>query len=95
MMSDLEPMLANASLKMSIITDNDREYLLTNINSYYHNNTEPNDWKILGYCVVGGQVELYFDNDDGHPSGQDINGGTLNLDKEFILKMLSDLEGKK
>lgn len=60
-----------------------------------HKNTEPNDWKILGYCVVGGQVELYFDNDDGHPSGQDISGGTLNLDKELILKMLSDLEGDK
>lgn len=94
-MSDLDHMVANALLKISLMTDNDREEQIVRINSYYHKNTEPNDWKILGYCVVGGQVELYFDNDDGHPSGQDINGGTLNLDKEFILKMLSDLEEKK
>ena len=94
-MSDLDRMVANALLKLSLMTDNDREDQIARINSYYRKITDPDDWSILGYCVVGGLVELYFDNDDGHPSGQGIISGTLNLDKEFILKMLSDLEEKK
>lgn len=56
-----------------------------------HKNENPDDWKILGYTVEGDVINLYLDNDDGHISGQDISSITIELDKELLQRMLSDL----
>lgn len=57
-----------------------------------HKNENPDDWKVLGYTVEDGVINLCIDNDDGHISGYDITSIELELDKELLQRMLSDLQ---
>ena len=54
-----------------------------------HKNENPEDWKVLGFTIQDDKtIQLHIDNDDGHISGQDITGLTVELDKELLTNML-------
>jgi hypothetical protein len=56
-----------------------------------HKNENPDIFSILGYTVEEGMIYLHIDNDDGHPSGQDITSLTVELDAEFLQRMLDEV----
>lgn len=56
-----------------------------------HKNQNPDVFSTLGYTAAAGMIYLQIDNDDGHPSGQDITSLTVELDREFLQRMLSSL----
>ena len=56
-----------------------------------HKNDNPDVFSVLGYNVENNMIYLHIDNDDGHPSGQDITSLTVELNRGLLLRMLNSL----